>query len=96
MAHVKNHDYHILNPSIWPLAGAVGAFTMLAGSVVWMKGGTPFIGLAGLAIVLITMYSWWSEVVKEAHVGDHTPVVAVGLRYGVIMFIMSEVMFFVA
>src|SRR5210317_2002977 len=96
MAHAKNHDYHILKPSIWPLMGAVGAFVMLSGLVLWMKDITPFVALAGLVLVLYTMYGWWSDVVDEANEGDHTPVVRIGLRYGVIMFIMSEIMFFVA
>ncbi|MFT4715863.1 MAG: cytochrome c oxidase subunit 3 [Paracoccaceae bacterium] len=96
MAHEKNHDYHILNPSIWPLMGAIGGATMLGGSVLYMKDMGPWLGLIGLAIVLVTMYSWWSEVIKEGDAGDHTPVVMIGLRYGVIMFIMSEIMFFVA
>ena len=42
------------------------------------------------------MITWWSDVVKEANEGDHTPVVSIGLRYGMILFIASEVMFFVA
>ena len=96
MAHAKNHDYHILPPSIWPLMGAGGAFTMLFGAVLWMHGSGPWLGLIGLAVVLYTMFGWWSEVVHEGQTGDHTPVVRIGLRYGVIMFIMSEVMFFVA
>lgn len=96
MAHEKNHDYHILTPSIWPLAGAVGAFTMLAGAVYYFATGTPWVFLAGFVGVLYVMYAWWSEVIKESMVGDHTPVVRIGLRYGVIMFIMSEVMFFLA
>lgn len=96
MAHEKNHDYHILNPSIWPLMGAVGAFTMLSGAVLLMKDITPYVFLAGLTLVLYVMYAWWSDVVDESHAGDHTPVVTIGLRYGVIMFIMSEIMFFVA
>ena len=96
MAHAKNHDYHILSPSIWPLFGAVGGFVMLFGAVLWMHDVTPFMFLIGLAMVLYTMYSWWSEVVAESRVGDHTPVVRIGLRYGFILFIMSEVMFFFA
>ena len=96
MAHAKNHDYHILPPSIWPLMGAGGAFTMLFGAVLWMHGSGPWLGLIGLAVVLYTMFGWWSEVVHEGQTGDHTPVVRIGLRYGVIMFIMSEVMFFAA
>ncbi|PCH97561.1 MAG: cytochrome c oxidase subunit 3 [Rhodobacteraceae bacterium] len=105
MAHEKNHDFHILSPSIWPITGALGAFIMLAGAVLWMSPrmastgydvNQPWVFLAGLALVLFTMFSWWSEVIEESHAGDHTPVVTIGLRYGVIMFIMSEVMFFVA
>ena len=42
------------------------------------------------------MFSWWRDVIKEAHEGDHTPVVQLHLRYGMILFIASEVMFFVA
>jgi cytochrome c oxidase subunit 3 len=52
--------------------------------------------LIGLAIVLYVMFAWWSDVVHEGQTGDHTPVVRIGLRYGFILFIMSEVMFFVA
>ncbi len=96
MAHAKNHDYHILPPSIWPMAGSLGAFTMLGGAAMWMKGMSFYPFFIGLALVLFVMYSWWAEVVHEGQTGDHTPVVRIGLRYGVVLFIMSEVMFFVA
>ena len=96
MAHEKNHDYHILNPSIWPLTGAVGAFVMLFGAVMWMQDKGPWMFLIGLAAVLYTMYAWWVDVVAESRAGDHTPVVQIGLRYGMILFIASEVMFFLA
>ncbi|PRY25079.1 cytochrome c oxidase subunit 3 [Aliiruegeria haliotis] len=96
MAHEKNHDYHILPPSIWPLVGAAGAFIMLFGAVMWMHGGAPFLFFAGFLAVLYTMFAWWSETIAENEAGDHTPVVLIGLRYGFILFIMSEVMFFAA
>ncbi|MGE4612094.1 MAG: cytochrome c oxidase subunit 3 [Paracoccaceae bacterium] len=96
MAHEKNHDYHILKPSPWPLVGAVSAFIMFFGSVLWMNDSGPWMALIGFAGVLYTMYVWWAEVVVEGNTGDHTPVVKIGLRYGVILFITSEVMFFVA
>ena len=97
MAGTKNHDYHILPPSIWPLIGSFSALIMAAGGIRWMHemayGGWIF--YAGLAGVLFTFYSWWSDVIDEAHAGDHTPVVQLHLRYGMILFIASEVMFFV-
>ena len=69
---------------------------MLFGAVLWMHGSGPWLGLIGLACVLYVMFAWWSDVVHESQVGDHTPVVRIGLRYGFILFIMSEVMFFAA
>jgi cytochrome c oxidase subunit 3 len=96
MAHEKNHDYHIIDPSPWPFLGAAGGFVMLTGGIFLMKGMTPFIFVIGLAIVLYTMYVWWRDVVAEGNGIDHTPVVRIGLRMGFIMFIMSEVMFFSA
>jgi cytochrome c oxidase subunit 3 len=96
MAHVKNHDYHILPPSTKPLMGSVAAFIMFFGAVMWMAKGTPWMFLAGLLGVLYVMWAWWRETILENKAGDHTPVVRIGLRYGFIMFIMSEVMFFAA
>jgi cytochrome c oxidase subunit III len=97
MSGAKNHDYHILPPDIWPLVGSLSAGTMFGGLVMWMHklpAGT-YVGLLGLVGVLLTFYSWWANVVREAHAGDHTPVVQLHLRYGMILFIASEVMFFV-
>ena len=96
MAHAKNHDYHILTPSIWPFIGAVGGFVMLFGAVLWMHGVTAWMFWIGVVAVLYTMFAWWGDVVREANTGDHTPVVRIGLRYGFILFITSEVMFFAA
>jgi cytochrome c oxidase subunit 3 len=97
MAGAKNHDYHILPPDIWPLVGAFTALTMTSGLALWMHEmtfGLPLL-IAGLIGVLFTMFSWWTNVVKEAKEGFHTPVVQLHLRYGMILFIASEVMFFV-
>ena len=102
-AHAKNHDYHILPLSPWPLIGALSAFVMALGAIAWMHkmsiAGLPAGGYvfgAGLLGVLYTMYAWWSDVVHEANTGDHTQVVQMHHRYGMILFIASEVMFFVA
>jgi len=100
MAHEKNHDYHILHPSAWPFIGAVSGFLMLFGAVIWfsdaVENNHPFLFLAGFVGVIYVMFAWWSDVINESHIGDHTPVVRLGLRYGFILFIMSEVMFFSA
>ncbi|MEF2553104.1 cytochrome c oxidase subunit 3 [Aurantimonas sp. A2-1-M11] len=106
--HAK-HDYHIIDPSPWPFLASAGAFIMMIGLVGYMRafsGGQfvmfgidfagPWIFYLGLAIVLYVMYGWWSDTIKEGQEGAHTRVVSLHLRYGMIMFIASEVMFFVA
>ena len=102
MAEGVKHDYHLVNPSPWPLVGSISATVMALGGVAWMKGlfglpaHTSWLFFTGLSGVLFTMIAWWRDVVNEANAGDHTPVVSIGLRYGMILFIASEVMFFVA
>ncbi|MFO1168078.1 MAG: cytochrome c oxidase subunit 3 [Rhodoblastus sp.] len=102
--HAKpNHDYHLVNPSPWPLVGSISAFVLAVGGIFWMKNLKmfglpvgPYIFGAGLIGVLYVMIAWWSDVVHEAEHGDHTRVVQLSHRYGMILFISSEVMFFVA
>jgi cytochrome c oxidase subunit III len=63
----------------------------------WLLGkGDPWVLLAGFAFVTYVAAAWWADVIKESRKGDHTPVVQIGLRYGMILFIASEVMFFAA
>ena len=104
-AHAKpNHDYHLVNPSPWPLVGAAFSFLTALGGILWMKhlafGSLqlgPYIFAAGILGVLYVMMSWWMDVLHEANVDHaHTRVVQISHRYGMLLFIASEVMFFVA
>ena len=95
-AHAKHHDYHLVNPSPWPIIGAIGAFVLAVGAVHYFHGAPLWYIAPGIIIVLYTMFGWWRDVIREANGGDHTPVVQLHLRYGMILFIASEVMFFVA
>jgi len=107
MAHSEvHHDYHLVDPSPWPIIGSIAAFTMLAGAVLWMNkdyaafaplNGTPWVFGVGVALLLFMFVGWWRDVIQESVVkGNHTPVVKLHLRFGMVLFIASEVMFFVA
>ncbi|HSI40839.1 MAG TPA: cytochrome c oxidase subunit 3 [Xanthobacteraceae bacterium] len=97
-AHAKHHDYHMVEPSPWPFVASVSAFVLAVGAVFWMHGQlTSLVAIAGFLGVLYTMVVWWRDVIREGeYQGHHTPVVQLHLRYGMILFIASEVMFFVA
>ena len=97
------HDYHLVDPSPWPAAGATAVLLMAAGGIVWMKhlsfGSFKPEGVifgAGLIALLFVAAAWWIDVIKESTEGYHSRIVQIGLRYGMILFIASEVMFFVA
>ncbi len=102
MAGDVKHDYHLVKPSPWPLLGAASILAMMLGMAGYMKGlwfipqhawWGPLPGLVALIFVLI---GWWGDVLKESRAGDHKEVVQISLRYGMVLFIASEVMFFVA
>ena len=93
------HPYHLVSPSPWPVVGAFGALTLAVGGIMYMHElayGSAVLAIGSL-LVAFTMVVWWRDVGREAeHEGHHTPVVQLGLRYGMVLFIASEVMFFVA
>src|SRR3954452_3799885 len=99
-AQAKHHDCHLVDPSPWPIVGSISAFIMAVGAISWMHhmySAAPIVFGIGSVGVLYTMASWWADVIKEAqYKGDHTRVVQISHRYGMILFIASEVMFFVA
>lgn len=105
-AHSKpEHDYHLVDPSPWPLLASLGALVMAVGAVCWMRSlqgealfgvKGPWLFYVGTMSVIACAFFWWRDVIRESHKGDHTPVVQLHLRYGMILFIASEVMFFVA
>jgi cytochrome c oxidase subunit 3 len=102
-AHGPKHLYHLVDPSAWPLFGALAAGLMFTGAISGMHHrellGIPgwYVAATGLAGVLLVMALWWRDVIREATFqGHHTPVVQIGMRFGMALFIASEVMFFMA
>jgi cytochrome c oxidase subunit 3 len=95
--HGHKHPYHLVDPSPWPFIGSMAGLLLAVGAVLFMHAGITWVLILGFIGVLGTMAGWFWEVIKEAEYrGFHNPVVQVGMRYGMALFIASEVMFFVA
>lgn len=95
----KRHPYHIVDPSPWPLLTGIGAMCTTFGSVMYFhsyeNGG--LVALFGLLTLVFAMYAWGRDIVREGtYQGLHTQAVQRGLRIGVIVFIITEVLFFVS
>lgn len=93
------HPFHLVDPSPWPMLGAFSAMGATSGGVMYMhayKSGGYLLGLGLLGIVLV-MAVWWRDIIREATFeGQHTSMVQLSMRMGIILFITSEVMFFFA
>jgi cytochrome c oxidase subunit 3 len=99
MLNTQRHFFHLVDPSPWPFLTAMAAFIMMNGSVMCFHGffGGNFIMFFGLFLVILLMIIWWRDVIRESTFeGHHTIIVQKGLRYGMLLFIVSEVMFFFA
>jgi len=91
------HPYHLVDPSPWPLVGAFAGAALVTGIIMIAHYGNWWLAGVGLAGVLLTMFFWWRDILRESKApGLHSAVVRLGLRYGMMLFIASEVMFFVA
>ena len=95
----QRHPYHLVDPSPWAFVASMGALGLTFGGVMFMHnysgGWTLF--CVGFLTILYTMYVWWRDIVREGTFeGQHTFAVQQGLRQGVLLFIVSEIMFFFA
>nr|YP_009116608.1 cytochrome c oxidase subunit 3 [Polynemus paradiseus]BAQ20935.1 cytochrome c oxidase subunit 3 [Polynemus paradiseus] len=89
------HPYHMVDPSPWPLTGAIAALLVTSGLAIWFHHNSLVLLSLGLTLLLLTMYQWWRDVIREATFqGHHTLPVQKGLRLGMVLFITSEVLFF--
>ncbi|MDP9196829.1 MAG: cytochrome c oxidase subunit 3 [Pseudomonadota bacterium] len=109
MAHATHHTahagpetarkqpFHLVDPSPWPLLTSAAAGVTALGAALFMHGKGWGIVAGGFAALLLMMVLWWRDVIREAVVQKaHSPEAKVGFRYGMALFIASEVMFFAA
>nr|QUB07129.1 cytochrome c oxidase subunit 3 [Chrysochus chinensis] len=94
---MKNHPFHLVEISPWPILGSLGTLTLMMGLIKWFHFYTTNLFIIGLIINLLVMIQWWRDVTRESTFqGLHTLKVAQGLRWGMILFIVSEIFFFIS
>lgn len=92
-----NHPYHLVDYRPWPIIGAIGVITLVTGIIKWFHNFNINLLILGYIIVILTIYQWWRDVCREGTFqGKHTILVTKGLRWGIILFIISEVFFFIS
>nr|ALO70253.1 cytochrome c oxidase subunit 3 [Aleochara sp. 1 EF-2015] len=93
----KNHPFHLVDVSPWPLMGALSAMITMIGIIKWFHLFNNSLFLLGMLITMLIMYQWWRDISREGTFqGLHTFQVTMGLRWGMILFITSEIFFFIS
>ena len=95
----QKHPFYLVDPSPWLLFGGFSGLAITSGFVMYMHGfsGGGFLCLFGFLLFFITATAWWRDIIREGTFeGQHTSIVQLGLRFGILLFIVSEVMFFFA
>nr|YP_010698194.1 cytochrome c oxidase subunit III [Aphrophora memorabilis]WCH58172.1 cytochrome c oxidase subunit III [Aphrophora memorabilis] len=91
----KNHPFHLVNMSPWPITGSIGVMTLTSGTVMMFQKTNFSLMLTGIMIIIMTMYQWWRDITRESTFqGLHTSQVTKMMKMGMIMFIISEILFF--
>lgn len=93
------HEYHLVNPSPLPIATSISVLIMMLGAVGALHDffGGKYIFILGLIMMISCAFSWWWDIIDEGRNDKaHSFVVQKGISLGMLLFIMSEIMFFFA
>lgn len=91
----KSHSFHLVDQRPWPITAALAALITVTGFTKWFASYNLELMILGLITIFLTTYQWWRDVIREGTLqGLHTSLVISGLRWGIILFITSEILFF--
>jgi len=90
------NSYYIPHGSHWPITGSIGLFGIMIGAAMWLNGSGigPFVLSAGFAVLLVMLFGWFGQVIRESEGGIYNSDVDTSFRMGMGWFIFSEIMFF--
>ena len=83
--------------SFWPLLVALVLFSLLGNTVLFinLKISTMML-IVPLFFTILVSFLWWKDLSRERILGYHTHKLEVRLRISILLFILSEVFFFVS
>jgi len=95
----QNHPFHLVSPSPWPLFTSSNLFVLAASGALSMHNfnNSHYLVYVGFVLVVSSMSLWFRDIISEGtYLGNHTLAVQKGLNLGIILFIVSEGLFFMA
>lgn len=97
MSNIVRHPFHLVDESPWPILRSLGAFYITTGFLKWFSVNSIDLFLLGIFIIIIIIFQWWRDISFEGTFqGLHSRIVELGLRWGILLFIVSEIFFFLS
>lgn len=91
----NHHFFHIVDKSPWPIMCSLCLLFLTSSAVLWFHTGVSTFFNFSLIVLIISSCLWFRDVIREGTFeGHHTIEVQTSLKYGMFLFIISEVMFF--
>ena len=88
--------FHVVDQSPWPILASVRVLALISGAGAWIYNFSIIYILIGLISTIICSFSWWRDVIRErAYIGYHNSYTSANHRWAILIFILSEVLFFI-
>nr|AZL93236.1 cytochrome c oxidase subunit 3 [Exallonyx sp. ZJUH_2016014] len=95
MIDMFNQPFHLTTMSPWPIITSFNIFNLLSSSIYLFNYNNINCILFMLMNIILSSYQWWRDTIRESlHQGTYTKSIYSNLKFGMILFITSEVMFF--
>nr|APZ75604.1 cytochrome c oxidase subunit 3 [Auplopus sp. SJW-2017] len=89
--------FHLVTFSPWPLLTSFSVFFLMMGFMKWMNLNSLNLMLLSLLILVFCLFQWWRDVIRESTFqGFHGYLIVKMLRFSFILFIISELFFFIS
>lgn len=91
------HSFHIVSISPWPVLRGFAALALISSFVIIFKRRAITLTWFSFVCLFSLSFLWWRDVIRESRfLGDHSFKVQDGLKWGMALFILREVLFFFA
>jgi len=96
METLKNHHFHLVDQRPWPIIASIIIIGLIIGIIKWFHTYNSILLIIIIIRSIIIRFQWWRDISRERTIqGLHTYIVTLGIRWGIILFITSEVFFFI-
>nr|AWU49030.1 cytochrome c oxidase subunit 3 [Pseudophacopteron sp. DMP-2018] len=93
----KNHQFHLVDPSPWPLSISFSLMSTMTLTILYFNIKHMNFLIINLIVTIWIMMLWWRDIQRESTFqGNHTYLVVNSMKYGMMLFILSEILFFIS